>query len=145
MLGIRLNRGYRLARQTDDLALTWGKLRNTNTSSMSSAGTRRDGPLRIWTSTARNCSVSSANTFTDPTAGGDSVDLFQADGLLVEATPLKSILEVKIGGQPPGRASSLRDAGNQPDRRPEHAAPVSAPLSGWPRSEKDLYNHYQKT
>ncbi|XP_052561942.1 uncharacterized protein LOC128092340 [Culex pipiens pallens] len=26
----------------------------------------------------------------------------QADGLLVEATPLKSILEVKVGGQPPG-------------------------------------------
>ncbi|EDS44897.1 40S ribosomal protein S2 [Culex quinquefasciatus] len=53
-------------------------------------------------STARNCTVSSANTFTDPTAGGDSGDLFQADGLLVEATPLKSILEVKVGGQPPG-------------------------------------------
>ncbi|XP_052564824.1 uncharacterized protein LOC128093120 [Culex pipiens pallens] len=52
--------------------------------------------------TARSCTVSSANTFTDPTAGGDSGNLFQADGLLVEATPLKSILEVKVGGQPPG-------------------------------------------
>ncbi|XP_052567393.1 uncharacterized protein LOC128093726 isoform X2 [Culex pipiens pallens] len=53
-------------------------------------------------STARSCTVSSANTFTDPTAGGDSGDLFQVDGLLVEATPLKSILEVKVSGQPPG-------------------------------------------
>ncbi|XP_039446614.1 uncharacterized protein LOC120426008 isoform X1 [Culex pipiens pallens] len=58
-------------------------------------------------STARNCTVSSANNFTDPTDGGDSGDLFQADGLLVEVTPLKSILEVKFGGQPPGRAELL--------------------------------------
>ncbi|EDS32723.1 papilin [Culex quinquefasciatus] len=44
--------------------------------------------LDFHLSTARNCSMSSVNTFTDPTANGDSGDLFRADGLLVEANPL---------------------------------------------------------
>ncbi|XP_038122794.1 uncharacterized protein LOC119771196 [Culex quinquefasciatus] len=59
-------------------------------------------------STVHKCNVSSINTFTDLTAGGDSGDLFQADGLLVEATPLKSILEVKIGGR--GELLAVRES-----------------------------------
>ncbi|XP_039428861.1 uncharacterized protein LOC120412457 [Culex pipiens pallens] len=53
----------------------------------------------------QDLSVGSTNTSTDLTASGDSVmparrpnwGSLQADGLLAEAAPLKSILQVKIG------------------------------------------------
>ncbi|EDS32806.1 serrate protein [Culex quinquefasciatus] len=62
--------------------------------------------IEVTLSTPRDCSVSSANSLTEAVRllaeilsrqqGVQSGDSFQADGLLAEAAPLKSILEVKV-------------------------------------------------
>ncbi|XP_052564040.1 uncharacterized protein LOC120418137 isoform X2 [Culex pipiens pallens] len=63
------------------------------------------GEIPITSTSLSDCSVSSANVLTSLTAGVDSVppagrtkggNPFKVDGLLWEAAPLKSILEVEV-------------------------------------------------